>query len=304
MGNRRTLTVRLETVTPLLLGGADGKTPELRPPSFRGAMRYWLRATLGGVIGDSHLEGLHKLENAVFGSTESGSPIRIRLQPLDTLKSSKVFILPHKHQGRRNALTGRLKLIMAQTRDVDEAIWNAACASLELALTFGGVGLRSRRGYGTLRTVEASDTRLSSFPTTLDGWKPHVNRVAQTAVQAATELASVSNVSISGLPTGPAAYPCATRSGQIRLCDLQERSAMDAVQSFMRRVQRNRALGEIRPRRQASPLWVRPIQTGSAQYGLLCVVLVSKFPGSDYDFVRSFLDKFRGHYLQVKGWNV
>jgi CRISPR-associated protein Cmr1 len=39
------ITVKLETVTPLFLGGADPRgEPELRPPAFRGAMRYWLRA--------------------------------------------------------------------------------------------------------------------------------------------------------------------------------------------------------------------------------------------------------------------
>jgi CRISPR-associated protein Cmr1 len=46
----RTLAVTLETVTPLFLGGADPRgAPELRPPPFRGAMRYWLRAALGGL---------------------------------------------------------------------------------------------------------------------------------------------------------------------------------------------------------------------------------------------------------------
>jgi CRISPR-associated protein Cmr1 len=45
------LAVTLETVTPVFLGGADPRgAPELRPPAFRGAMRYWLRAALGGVI--------------------------------------------------------------------------------------------------------------------------------------------------------------------------------------------------------------------------------------------------------------
>ncbi|MCX7683492.1 MAG: type III-B CRISPR module RAMP protein Cmr1 [Anaerolineae bacterium] len=39
--------VRLETVTPVFLGGADPcGAPELRPPAFRGALRYWLRAAI------------------------------------------------------------------------------------------------------------------------------------------------------------------------------------------------------------------------------------------------------------------
>lgn len=41
--------VKLQTVTPLFLGGANpDEGPELRPASVRGVLRYWLRAALGG----------------------------------------------------------------------------------------------------------------------------------------------------------------------------------------------------------------------------------------------------------------
>ncbi len=42
----------LETITPLFLTGADPRgEPELRAASIRGALRFWLLALLGGVIG-------------------------------------------------------------------------------------------------------------------------------------------------------------------------------------------------------------------------------------------------------------
>jgi len=57
----------LETVTPLFLGGADPRgEPELRAASFRGALRFWLRALLGGMIGDKNLDALHQAEATVF----------------------------------------------------------------------------------------------------------------------------------------------------------------------------------------------------------------------------------------------
>jgi len=31
----------------VVFGGADGRTPELRPLPFRGMMRYWFRALAG-----------------------------------------------------------------------------------------------------------------------------------------------------------------------------------------------------------------------------------------------------------------
>ncbi|OPX29474.1 MAG: type III-B CRISPR module RAMP protein Cmr1 [Candidatus Omnitrophica bacterium 4484_171] len=43
----KTITFECETITPMFLAGADGRTPELRPPSIKGAMRFWWRAMNG-----------------------------------------------------------------------------------------------------------------------------------------------------------------------------------------------------------------------------------------------------------------
>jgi CRISPR type III-B/RAMP module RAMP protein Cmr1 len=45
---KRELKVTLETVTPMFMAGIDPNTPELRPPSILGPLRYWLRAAVGG----------------------------------------------------------------------------------------------------------------------------------------------------------------------------------------------------------------------------------------------------------------
>jgi len=301
----KTLRITLETVTPLLLYGADVKTPELRPPAFRGAMRYWWRAALGGIIGDKNLEGLHKLERAVFGDTEHGSPISLRIGASD-LGKTEVYLLPHKNKVKREGLEGTFELVLSQPRHDDVLIWDAACASLELALTFGGVGQRSRRGYGTLRIVEASNGKVKAFPTTRHGWVAHVKRTGARAVDTAARFVIAYKV-LPNRVENLANYPCATNAGLIRLCDLKAYSAMDAVRQFMHRVPKNDALGRIgskerQKKRQASSLWARPIQTGSS-YGLLCTVLTSDFRGADYECVRDFLDRFSGEYLKVKGWN-
>src|SRR6266850_4461239 len=139
MEERNKLTVTLETVTPLFLGGAEAqdrnRSPELRPPAFRGALRYWLRAALGGVIGDNNLDGLHRLESAVFGSTECGSPIHVRLRSASPLQSGDEKILPHKNgpqAGRRKAFSAgqKIELVMSQWRSIDKTVWKAACAVL------------------------------------------------------------------------------------------------------------------------------------------------------------------------------
>jgi CRISPR-associated protein Cmr1 len=86
----RKVEIELMTVTPLFLGGSDprGQPPELRPPSFRGAMRYWYRAALGGVVGDDWKK-VRQLEGKVFGITSDkqenegqGSAVNVRISQL------------------------------------------------------------------------------------------------------------------------------------------------------------------------------------------------------------------------------
>jgi CRISPR-associated protein Cmr1 len=302
------LKVTLEAVTPLFLGGAEARgAPELRPPAFRGAMRYWLRAALGGVIGDGNMTGLRQLESAVFGSTDYGSPITLRVQ--GSLQDEIAKILPHKDgkaAGQRRAFKAgqTIELTMRQLRRNDQAVWQAACAALNLALTFGGIGLRSRRGYGTLRITYSSDTTLAPLtPTSQGNWPAHVTQVASNAVSAARGLARSCQAALAALSQNPTRYPCANQAGVLRIHDLQANSAVDAVKQFMSRAPKKEALGGIGPR-QSSPLWVRSIQT-DGKYGLLLIVLASKFKGSDYNFVHKFLDEhFAGPDIKVKGWNV
>lgn len=66
------ITVKLETVTPLFLGGAEPRgKPELRPASFRGALRYWLRAAQGASTVDNPegIKEVQKSESEVFYQT-------------------------------------------------------------------------------------------------------------------------------------------------------------------------------------------------------------------------------------------
>src|SRR5260370_29995214 len=71
------VTFTLRTLTPLLMAGANQNIPELRSPSFRGLMRYWQRALVGG-RGKS-LKEVVGVENSVFGSTQQGSAVQIRV---------------------------------------------------------------------------------------------------------------------------------------------------------------------------------------------------------------------------------
>lgn len=306
------LTVTLETVTPLFLGGANPRgASELRPPSFRGVLRYWLRAALGGVIGDNNLDALHQLESSVFGSTEFGSPVHVRLKPVGGESGSRTKKILHKEgreAGSRQAIQSgqQFELMLSMPYRGTQEVWTAAIAALRLAVTFGGVGLRSRRGYGTLRVIQSTDqAQLPVSPASLQGWQRFVIQGAENAIVACRRLAQAQKVfTLAGSPCDVTSFPCANTQSLIMISALSAPGAIEAITQFMRRVPKDLALGGISPR-QASPLWVRPIQT-ERSYGLLFLVLASRLvTGTNYTTIQSFLNQsFPGVSLQAKGWNA
>jgi len=72
----KTVTFSCETITPMFMYGADGKTPELRPASIKGVMRFWWRA----INGDLPLDDLKKQEDEIFGNTEKKSSFSIKIK--------------------------------------------------------------------------------------------------------------------------------------------------------------------------------------------------------------------------------
>jgi len=62
------ITATFEVVTPLFLGGADpASTVELRPPSIKGALRFWWRA-LAWSRHNGDLDAIRKEEQEIFGA--------------------------------------------------------------------------------------------------------------------------------------------------------------------------------------------------------------------------------------------
>ena len=87
----------LETVTPLFLGGVTQQS-ELRPASFRGALHYWYRALVGGVVGND-LSALRLAESKVFGNTEGSSPVTLRLR--GAMRPMTTFDLDKDNRGNQ-----------------------------------------------------------------------------------------------------------------------------------------------------------------------------------------------------------
>ncbi len=189
------MIIPLQTVTPLFLAGADPRgAPELRPPAFRGAMRYWLRAALGGVIGDQNLDELRKRESAVFGTAAdeggSASAVNVRLtygelpkpqkyEKSKAIKAIEKFGKPVKqpmgedylywsmaetgkgsnHQDAKSFYPppAQFEIVLGtrpSLRDSQPPLENAM-ASLWLLTHLGGIGSRSRRTAGSFIALQA-----------------------------------------------------------------------------------------------------------------------------------------------------
>jgi CRISPR-associated protein Cmr1 len=130
--------------------GADGKTPELRPASIKGLMRFWWRAVNGD---KKNLEELREEEAKIFGDTKRKSSFSIRVDR--NLKLPKEENpLPHKKKGDKGYHTKKA-FKENQTFQVIFAGKNLELISniFKLSTILGGFGQRSRRGFGSIQIV-------------------------------------------------------------------------------------------------------------------------------------------------------
>jgi len=151
----KSITFECETITPMFLAGADGQTPELRPPSIKGALRFWWRAMNGHLS----LAELKKNESIIFGGTDSAGRskliIKVLNQPtFDNIKSDSPT--PHKD---RPFLKPSIKVgfnFKIQLNLIDNELFNIKSVGslFEIFAVIGGLGNRSRRGFGAFRILK------------------------------------------------------------------------------------------------------------------------------------------------------
>lgn len=182
-------TLNLEVTTPLFNAGGDQAGSGVRVPSLRGAMRFWFRALAGTVAGPD-LALLARMEEAVFGSAQIPSRVSMRIgaQPkVTSANPAPKFIqgsgqpngrrpVPVRGGGRQQRDDGKWLIYLlgqgladASDRTLrrgfvdagrpvkvdfrfsgNESVDTLALASLWLLCTYGGLGARTRRGFGGL----------------------------------------------------------------------------------------------------------------------------------------------------------
>ncbi len=162
----------LQVRTPLFGGDdptRDGGSPA-RVPSIRGALRFWFRAVAAG-HGVSDLRQLWQAEEDIFGSTNTPSPVKLRVpkQPTASGRGSK----PNWATTERHGFDGAQYLLGQGLWDYNDGLRRGYVPpgepfSLDICfsrceqvnsrfmlalwawLTYGGLGARTRRGFGQL----------------------------------------------------------------------------------------------------------------------------------------------------------
>jgi CRISPR-associated protein Cmr1 len=211
------VTFTLSTLTPLFIAGADQTRAELRAPTFRGLMRYWLRALVGGLVGTDHrgLERVMEAETAVFGATDTGSAVAIRVaavsgEPKQFTEQISVraggkwqatgkgyLLWSMAKSGREDR--GNLKparwyfppgtsfQVTLSTRGKGDAKLKQGIAAFWLLTHLGGIGSRSRRCAGSL-AVHAVEGNTMGFPFYSPGNAHDLKQQIEQGIRAARAL--------------------------------------------------------------------------------------------------------------------
>lgn len=164
------ISFEIETVTPMFLAGADGKTAELRPSSLKGLLRYWWRA----LQAESDSSSLRNSESAIFGSVDRGGcfSIQIKHEPFKATrnkfpnhpvsvegKTFKINILEYlaygTHERKDGANVFIRDYIPPNTKFnvilniVNENYKKEILTTFYVFSLFGGAGSRNRNGFGS-----------------------------------------------------------------------------------------------------------------------------------------------------------
>lgn len=186
----KTIKLEIETITPMFLAGADQSKAELRAASIKGLLRFWWRA----LQSESDLVELRKKESRIFGSSDEklggGSSFSIRitsegnLQPVTksfpfkdnihkimvTSKSrNKTFpinILEYLAYGPYDPKTKKIRPYFdAKTKfnlilqSFDDRLTDEILKAIHVFSFFGGIGSRSRNGFGSFFIAQQDGVR-------------------------------------------------------------------------------------------------------------------------------------------------
>ncbi len=324
------VTFEVETITPLFLAGADQATAELRAPSFRGEMRYWLRALVGGLVGTGP-EGLKTVRDAeaeVFGATDRGSAIQIKIshpeiRPIAFTENISRPGSGHQATGKGYLLWSmRLKRpprcyiapntqfqIHLLTHGTDAMRHKKGIAALWLLTHLGGIGSRSRRCAGSL-SIRFKERTVYDFPFDIPADTETLKKQIEQGIAVAKSLYPSTLEQLT-----PEALFDAISEKTCRIWILQHQrpwnTPEEAMQAIGESLQSYRSTVPLNDRgvfgfplkgvrgveRRASPLLLRVAELQGNKYVGIAVLFKTRYddiPMRNYGIIEAWTNEFRG----------
>lgn len=195
--------------TPFVSEGVWANRPEdrqteLRSPSFKGALRFWWRCLAWGQYGGA-LDIIRKRESELFGSADTGrGQIQVRVRKAAWKKEWKVGDRLPQHQAGLQYLAGlgladrgtlTRPMLEQGAQFVADGLFRASGDSsveiadaLKIMGLLGGLGARTRRGFGSLvlsRLGIGHDEWVP--PSTLDEFIERLKKIVGPRVSSASD---------------------------------------------------------------------------------------------------------------------
>ena len=146
----------IKVITALVGGGARSKQLDpvsmVRPQSVRGHLRFWWRLTVKSV------KDMRTAEAAIFGNTKQQSALKIRVEVLEAGRSQAISSLGYRlayatfpfRQGDTKIQNGIKFKLHLNFGKLEKPQRDEVITALKCWVNFGGIGSRTRRGFGAL----------------------------------------------------------------------------------------------------------------------------------------------------------
>lgn len=178
------LEYEIEFITPAFIGGAEPKEyAELRPASFIGLLRYWFRVIVGAYVKEP--EELFKLESELFGSQERAGKVFVKVYSEDNdrkkykyydyanLKGMERYVLGPANRKKCIPKGSKFEIQIISPNNISQLVDTI----FRLAITYGNIGYRARKGFGSMDFTDSSlrmspDAILENAELVVDILKP------------------------------------------------------------------------------------------------------------------------------------
>lgn len=145
------ITFYCKTTTPVLCTGASSDDVDFRLPSFNGILRFWWRVIRCDIATKYDINRLRQEEAKIFGSTENKSAIRLLpVNYYDEPQLKKYNPTPHNENQNPNSWGITFNKASFKVKwDNSKISRSELIALFKLSGILGGLGKRTRRGYGS-----------------------------------------------------------------------------------------------------------------------------------------------------------